>query len=86
VTDSETFYSSILDLFDDLEEQEEVKDLLLWWNRYESSVTCADLPHLRCVSQIFPNHIAPRRELAKTSALARIKAKRALSIRQAAAM
>jgi hypothetical protein len=83
VTDSETFYSLILDVFDDPEEQEEVKDLLLWWNRYESWLTCADLPHLRCVSQIFPNHIAPRCELAKTSALARIKARRA---RQATVM
>jgi hypothetical protein len=34
VTDSETFYSSILDLFDDVEEQGEVKDLIAWWNRY----------------------------------------------------
>jgi hypothetical protein len=32
VTDSETFYSSILEVFDDPEEQEKVKDLLLWWN------------------------------------------------------
>lgn len=34
VTDSETFYSSILDLFDDPEEKEEVAGLLAWWNRY----------------------------------------------------
>jgi hypothetical protein len=33
VTDSETFYSSILDLFDDPEEKEEVAGLLAWWNR-----------------------------------------------------
>lgn len=33
-TDSETFYSSIVDLFDDPDEQEEVKELLTWWNRY----------------------------------------------------
>jgi len=32
-TDSERFYSSILDLFDDPEEQAEVNDLLVWWNR-----------------------------------------------------
>ena len=33
VTDSERFYVSILDLFDDVEEQEEVNALLVWWNR-----------------------------------------------------
>jgi hypothetical protein len=32
-TDSERFYNSILDLFDDPEEQEEVNDLTVWWNR-----------------------------------------------------
>lgn len=32
-TDSERFYNSILDLFSDSEEQEEVNDLLTWWNR-----------------------------------------------------
>jgi hypothetical protein len=34
VTDSERFYASILDLFEDVEEAEEVNDLLTWWNRY----------------------------------------------------
>ncbi|KIM71880.1 hypothetical protein PILCRDRAFT_16629 [Piloderma croceum F 1598] len=33
VTDSERFYGSIRDLFDDADEQEEVNDLLMWWNR-----------------------------------------------------
>jgi hypothetical protein len=32
-TDSERFYTSILNLFDDAEEQEEVNDLVVWWNR-----------------------------------------------------
>jgi hypothetical protein len=32
-TDSERFYNSILDLFDDSDEQEEVNDLVAWWNR-----------------------------------------------------
>lgn len=32
-TDSERFYNSILDLFDDPDEKEEVSELLLWWNR-----------------------------------------------------
>lgn len=33
VTDSETFYNSILDLLEDVEEKEEVQNLLNWWNR-----------------------------------------------------
>jgi len=32
-TDSETFYTSILDLLEDDDEKEEVKELLTWWNR-----------------------------------------------------
>ncbi|KAF8240435.1 hypothetical protein L208DRAFT_1539586 [Tricholoma matsutake] len=32
-TDSEQFYNSVLDLFEDVDEQEEVNDLLEWWNR-----------------------------------------------------
>jgi hypothetical protein len=32
-TDSETFYTSILDLLEDPEETEEVDELLAWWNR-----------------------------------------------------
>jgi hypothetical protein len=32
-TDSETFYSSVLDLLDYPEECEEVDELLAWWNR-----------------------------------------------------
>jgi hypothetical protein len=33
MTDSETFYSSILELFEDADEKEEVTELLTWWNR-----------------------------------------------------
>jgi hypothetical protein len=32
-TDSERFYNNILDLFEDVEEREEVEDLIVWWNR-----------------------------------------------------
>jgi hypothetical protein len=35
-TDSETFYTSLLELLEDEDEKDEVKDLLTWWNR------CAD--------------------------------------------
>jgi hypothetical protein len=34
VTDSERFYNTVLDLFDDVEEQVEINELLTWWNRY----------------------------------------------------
>jgi hypothetical protein len=34
VTDSETFYHSLLDLLEDPDELGEVTGLLLWWNRY----------------------------------------------------
>ena len=33
VTDSEHFYNSVLDLFDNIDEREEINDLLMWWNR-----------------------------------------------------
>ncbi|KAG1861371.1 hypothetical protein C8R48DRAFT_748358 [Suillus tomentosus] len=33
-TDSETFYHSLLDLFEDPDESTEVDELLTWWNRY----------------------------------------------------
>lgn len=36
MTDSERFYNSILDLLDDPEEKDEVDQLLMWWNRYDS--------------------------------------------------
>ncbi|KAG0701808.1 hypothetical protein DFH29DRAFT_982573 [Suillus ampliporus] len=32
-TDSETFYHSLLDLFEDPDELKEVSELLIWWNR-----------------------------------------------------
>ncbi|TEB31765.1 hypothetical protein FA13DRAFT_1613262, partial [Coprinellus micaceus] len=32
-TDSETFYTSILELLEDPEEQDEVRPLMLWWNQ-----------------------------------------------------
>lgn len=35
-TDSERFYSSILDLLEDPDETKEVDDLLAWWNRWVS--------------------------------------------------
>jgi hypothetical protein len=33
VTDSERFYNTVLDLFEDVEEHKEVNDLQIWWNQ-----------------------------------------------------
>ncbi|KIM58657.1 hypothetical protein SCLCIDRAFT_127813 [Scleroderma citrinum Foug A] len=33
VTDSEQFYTLLLELFEDLDEKQEVNELLVWWNR-----------------------------------------------------
>ena len=33
VTDSEHFYSSIVELLNDPDEMEEVNQLMMWWNR-----------------------------------------------------
>jgi hypothetical protein len=33
VTDSERFYTSVIGLLEDPEENDEVKGLLVWWNR-----------------------------------------------------
>jgi len=66
VTDSEGFYNSVLQLLEEPDEQEEVQDLLMWWNR-----------------SIFPDYLSGLRHPAKSSALAKIREKRAL--RKAAA-
>ena len=34
LTDSERFYTSIIELLDDPDEKDEVDELLAWWNRY----------------------------------------------------
>ncbi|KAG2156444.1 uncharacterized protein EDB93DRAFT_1238791 [Suillus bovinus] len=60
VTDSERFYNSILDVFEDPDEKQEVDALVVWWNR-----------------QVFPSYSTAQRPLAKNSALARIREKRA---------
>ena len=33
VTDLERFYNSLLELFEDSDEKQEVDELLVWWNR-----------------------------------------------------
>jgi hypothetical protein len=45
-TDSERFYNSILDLFDDPDEKEEVNNLVVWWNRSVNNPAVLELPVL----------------------------------------
>jgi len=79
-TDSERFYNSVLDLFEDPEEKEEVNDLITWWNRYIlihrlfAGVTTNASIHIR---QIFPSYSSVRHPVCKSSTLARIKKKQA---------
>jgi hypothetical protein len=43
VMDSERFYNSVLDLFEDPEETQEVNDLQTWWNRCDLPLHYVDL-------------------------------------------
>ncbi|KAI5987823.1 hypothetical protein EDD15DRAFT_2173034 [Pisolithus albus] len=61
ITDSERFYSSIMELLDDPDESDEVDQLITWWNS----------------RQIFPLYTTTERLPSKNSALARIRQKRA---------
>ena len=74
VTDSDCFYNSILELFDDIEEQEEVWELIEWWNRYVRW-ELADIRNINLMRyrQIFPNYISTRRPLPMNSMLVKIK-------------
>jgi hypothetical protein len=76
VTDSERFYNSILDIFEDPEEKQEVDDLAVWWNRWLVNLYSA-LLILMFSRQIFPSYSTAQRPLIKNSALARIREKRA---------
>lgn len=78
VTDSERFYNSVIGLFDDPEELEEVNELLAWWNRYVlyfCSIMLGQYANKTC-RQIFPSQTA-KQPVCKNSALAKIKEKRA---------
>jgi hypothetical protein len=77
-TDSETFYTSCLELFEDPEEQDEVQELLTWWNRF---VPFHHIPLISGInsqrSQIFPSFSNPQKSIPANSAYARIKERRA---------
>ncbi|KAG1869088.1 hypothetical protein C8R48DRAFT_771259 [Suillus tomentosus] len=76
VTDSETFYHSLLDLLEDPDECGEVTELLLWWNRQVNMYSEMFKP-LQLFSQIFPTSSAAKRPLKANSALSKIRQKRA---------
>jgi hypothetical protein len=61
-TDSETFYTSLLELFEDPEEQDETKDLLSWWNRQV-------FPSFSNVTRLAPTNSVLSKMKAKRAAL-----------------
>ena len=75
VTNSECFYTSILDLLDDPDEKDEVDQLLMWWNRYVLIMNV--VPVLMTVfRQIFLLYADLEQAPLKNSALAQIRQKR----------
>ena len=77
VSDSERFYLSALELFNDVEELKEVNDLLEWWDQYDNVSLALHsinklLPSFR---QVFHNRLRFCRPIGATSALGLIKAK-----------
>jgi len=77
VTDSEQFYNTTLNLFEDVEEQQGVNDLLTWLNQLVSSLLLSESLWICvwCKRHVFLNYSSARRPLCKNSALARIKEK-----------
>ena len=80
--DSEHFYNSVLDYFEDVDEQQEVQELLIWWNRHAQLLVynyfVFTLTILYGCRQIFPGYSSTQRAPAKDSARAIMKEKRAL--------
>lgn len=79
MTDSERFYTSLLDMLDDEQEASEVEHLIAWWNRYVHQIDIlAELIQIPICRRIFP-HSSPQSMPAPVegSALDRIRQKRA---------
>src|ERR1700692_230207 len=63
VTNSERFYSSTMSLFEDTDEQEEVNELLMRWNRYTFTSWCFKYlqeSQTTLNRQIFPSYSSAR--------------------------
>lgn len=72
----ETFYLSILELSNDVEELKEVNGLLAWWiGTVKSFLLSASLRSLPFFRQVFPNHTAFCHFSSAKSALGIVKAK-----------
>lgn len=76
MTDSERFYNTVVDFFEDAEERAEVNELLMWWNQYTHTLLVLGSTLILSHSQIFPGYSSARPTISKDSALARLKAKR----------
>ena len=76
-TDSKTFYSSVMDYFEDLEEQEGVQELLVWWNWWGTiPFSMGGMGWLR-FRQVFPGYSSSQHLASKDGAWAIMKAKQA---------
>lgn len=74
VTNSETFYHSLLDLLEDPDEHGEVTGLLLWWNRYFAYfLKCSNI--YRNLVRYFPLHLL-QKDVSKPTVLSLKFAKR----------
>lgn len=77
-TDSERFYQSVLEVLTDIEEQQEVDELLKWWNRwillYRDTAATTNISPTR---QIFPSYSSAQRAPKENSAMAKLKERRA---------
>ncbi|RDB18332.1 hypothetical protein Hypma_000416 [Hypsizygus marmoreus] len=76
-TDSQRFYDSVIEFLEDPMEQEDVSDLLTFWNRWAGN-TFFVFPSLIGPRIIFPGYSSAKQPITKDSALARLKEKRAL--------
>lgn len=80
-TDSERFYNSIVEFLEDPDENTEVQELLVWWNRWAhpNNIIFPELTrfHDAVTSQVFPGQTSAKRPISKDSVLAKLKEKRA---------
>ena len=76
-TDSVRFYNTLLEFLEDPEEQEDVNQLLLFWNQSVSLCFGRSDNDWMCTRLIFPAYTSSKVPVTKDSALAQLKRKRA---------
>ena len=74
ITNSEHFYTSILNLLDDTDKKDEVDQLLMWWNRYVFIVNVVPV-QMTVFRQIFPLYADREWVPSKNSTIAQIRQK-----------